>query len=84
MFRLNASLPVYLHREPIDFRKNINGLAALRASCAGLHTGRPSSRLSSFLPKQPRGSYQLSSALRLSFLMPETPLGANQLNLFNF
>ena len=29
MFRLNATLAVYLHREPIDFRKNINGLAAL-------------------------------------------------------
>ena len=29
MFRLNAALAVYLHREPIDFRKNINGLAAL-------------------------------------------------------
>jgi len=29
MFRLNAALSVYLHREPIDFRKNINGLAAL-------------------------------------------------------
>ena len=29
MFRLSASLAVYLHREPIDFRKNINGLAAL-------------------------------------------------------
>jgi len=29
MFRLNASLAVYLHREPIDLRKNINGMAAL-------------------------------------------------------
>ena len=29
MFRLNAAPAVYLHREPIDFRKNINGLAAL-------------------------------------------------------
>ena len=29
MFRLSPSLAVYLHREPIDFRKNINGLAAL-------------------------------------------------------
>ena len=29
MFRLSAGLAVYLHREPIDFRKNINGLAAL-------------------------------------------------------
>jgi transposase len=29
MFRLNATLAVYLHREPIDFRKNINCLAAL-------------------------------------------------------
>ena len=29
MFRLNPNLAVYPHREPIDFRKNINGLAAL-------------------------------------------------------
>jgi transposase len=29
MFHLNPNLAVYLHREPIDFRKNINGLAAL-------------------------------------------------------
>ena len=29
MFQLNASWTVYLRREPIDFRKNINGLAAL-------------------------------------------------------
>jgi|GEM_PF-208389 len=29
MFRLNPNLAVDLHRGPIDFRKNINGLAAL-------------------------------------------------------
>ncbi|MEO7128733.1 MAG: IS66 family insertion sequence element accessory protein TnpB [Rhodoferax sp.] len=29
MFELNPNLAVYLHREPIDFRKSINGLAAL-------------------------------------------------------
>ena len=29
MFQLSASRTVYLHREPIDFRKNINGLSAL-------------------------------------------------------
>ena len=29
MFRLNANLAVYLHRDAIDFRKSINGLAAL-------------------------------------------------------
>ena len=29
MFRLSPNLAVYLRREPIDFRKNINGLAAL-------------------------------------------------------
>jgi transposase len=29
MFRLNADLAVYLHRDAIDFRKSINGLAAL-------------------------------------------------------
>jgi transposase len=29
MFRLNEELAVYVHRDPIDFRKSINGLAAL-------------------------------------------------------
>jgi transposase len=29
VFRLNEQWQVYLHREAIDFRKNINGLAAL-------------------------------------------------------
>jgi hypothetical protein len=29
MFRLDAELKVYLHREAVDFRKSINGLAAL-------------------------------------------------------
>lgn len=29
MFRLNPELAVWLHREAIDFRKSINGLAAL-------------------------------------------------------
>lgn len=29
MFRLNPALAVYLHRDAIDFRKNINGLASL-------------------------------------------------------
>lgn len=29
MFRLDADVKVYLHREAIDFRKSINGLATL-------------------------------------------------------
>ena len=29
MFGLSAATTVYVHRAPIDFRKNINGLAAL-------------------------------------------------------
>ncbi len=29
MFRLNAQRAVYLHRDPVDFRKSINGLAAI-------------------------------------------------------
>jgi transposase len=29
MFRLSAKLTVYLHRDAIDFRKSINGLAAI-------------------------------------------------------
>lgn len=29
MFRFDAALKVYVHREAVDFRKSINGLAAL-------------------------------------------------------
>jgi transposase len=29
MFRLNPALTVYLHRDPVDFRKNVNGLVAI-------------------------------------------------------
>lgn len=29
MFRFDAPLTIWLHREPVDFRKSINGLAAL-------------------------------------------------------
>lgn len=36
MFRLNAELAVYLHRDPVDFRKSINGLAALVEQGLGL------------------------------------------------
>jgi transposase len=36
MLRLDADLKVYLHREPVDFRKNINGLAALVEQSMGL------------------------------------------------
>lgn len=36
MFRLNEELKVYLHRAPIDFRLNINGLALLVEQALGL------------------------------------------------
>ena len=36
MFRLDEALKVYLHREPIDFRLNINGLALLVEQALGL------------------------------------------------
>ena len=29
MFRLNAALTVYLHRDAVDFRKSVNGLVAI-------------------------------------------------------
>jgi transposase len=29
MFALDAALAVYVHRAPVDFRKSVNGLAAL-------------------------------------------------------
>ena len=37
MFRLDDGLKVYLHREAVDFRKNINGLAALVQQALGLN-----------------------------------------------
>ena len=36
MFRLNAARAVYVHREAVDFRKSINGLAALVEQALGL------------------------------------------------
>ncbi|MDE2260608.1 MAG: IS66 family insertion sequence element accessory protein TnpB [Betaproteobacteria bacterium] len=36
MFRLDAGLRVYLHRDAVDGRKNINGLAALVEQALGL------------------------------------------------
>ena len=36
MLRLDEALKVYLHREPIDFRLNINGLALLVEQALGL------------------------------------------------
>ena len=36
MFRLDAELRVYLHRDAVDFRKNINGLALLVEQTLGL------------------------------------------------
>ena len=36
MFRLDEGLKVYLHREAIDFRLNINGLALLVEKALGL------------------------------------------------
>ncbi len=37
MFALNPGRQVYLHREPIDFRKNINGLASLVEHALGMN-----------------------------------------------
>ena len=36
MFRFDARVKVYLHREAVDGRKNINGLAALVEQAMGL------------------------------------------------
>lgn len=36
MFRLDAGLKVYLHREAVDGRKSINGLSALVEQALGL------------------------------------------------
>ena len=41
MFRLDETLKVYLHREPIDFRLNINGLALLVEQVLGLDPFAP-------------------------------------------
>jgi len=36
VFRFDEKLKIYLHREPVDFRLNINGLAALVQQALGL------------------------------------------------
>lgn len=36
MFRFDAQLKVYVHREAVDFRKSINGLAGLVEQALGL------------------------------------------------
>lgn len=36
MFRFDEGLKVYLHREPVDFRLSINGLAVLVEQALGL------------------------------------------------
>lgn len=41
MFRLDEGLKVYLHREPIDFRLSINGLALLVEQALGLDPFAP-------------------------------------------
>ena len=41
MFRLDEGLKVYLHREPVDFRLNINGLALLVEKGLGLDPFAP-------------------------------------------
>lgn len=41
MFRLDGELKVYLHREPIDFRLNINGLVLLVDKALGLNPFAP-------------------------------------------
>lgn len=41
MFRLDAKLKVYVHREAVDFRKSINGLAALVEQSMGLDPFAP-------------------------------------------
>ncbi len=41
MFRFDPTLKVYLHREPVDGRKNINGLALLVEHVLGLDPFAP-------------------------------------------
>jgi transposase len=46
VFRLDEGLKVYLHREPVDFRLNINGLALLVEQALGLDPFAPASTCS--------------------------------------
>jgi transposase len=41
VFRLDEGLKVYLHLAPVDFRLNINGLAALVEQSLGLNPFAP-------------------------------------------
>jgi transposase len=61
MFRFDEGLKVYLHREPVDFRLSIKGLAVLVeqaldldpfASCAYGFSNRRRHRLTDSLPRE--------------------------------
>jgi transposase len=54
VFRLDEALKVYLHREPIDFRLNINGLALLVQQALGLDPFAASRLRVQQPPAQPR------------------------------
>ena len=41
MFRLGADLKIYVHRDAVDFRKNITGLSALVEQALGLDPFAP-------------------------------------------
>jgi transposase len=41
VFRLDEGLKVYLHREPVDFRLNINGLSLMVEKALGLDPFAP-------------------------------------------
>jgi transposase len=41
MFELNPALAVHLHRDPVDFRKSVNGLAAIVEQTLGLDPFAP-------------------------------------------
>ncbi|MGH9575813.1 MAG: IS66 family insertion sequence element accessory protein TnpB [Terriglobales bacterium] len=41
MFELNPALAVYLHRDPVDFRKSVNGLSAIVEQGLGLDPFAP-------------------------------------------
>jgi transposase len=56
VFLLDEPLRVYLHREPIDFRLNINGLALLVDKVLGLDPFAPGVYVFSNRRRNPRSA----------------------------
>ena len=75
MFHLDADLKVYLHREAVDFRKSINGLATLVEQSMG---GDPSARAVYAFRNRGCDRIKLEEQFRLAQLKRHAPSSAKR------